>query len=163
MKGFIRNKSGILFGFAVLAITCFIWQNAIMNATASAESSGVIVDMIAPSDPVKAASWSLWVRKLAHVVEYALLGGAVFALAVQLKARYRTSVYGWAFFYVLAVAVVDEHIQSFSDRTSSTGDIVLDFMGSCLGFVSVGLAVWVYVKIKKMRNVKNTGDSSCGR
>ena len=163
MKIVIQKYAWVLYCLFVLAVTCFIWRNSIMDAAASSQSSNVIVDMIAPADPNKVDFWSKWIRKAAHIVEYAMLGVAVSCLVHYVKSHYHRISYGWAFFYVLAVAVTDEHIQSFSDRSSSTNDIVLDFIGAVLGFVLVLLAIQVYFKVKKLRNFKQKGELERGR
>jgi hypothetical protein len=76
----------------------------------------------------------LWVRKLAHLTEYALLGLLAFralrlSLAVSLS---RTALLGLA--VVLAVAATDELRQSFlASRTGSIIDVGIDFAGGVLG------------------------------
>jgi VanZ family protein len=76
----------------------------------------------------------LWVRKLAHLTEYALLGLLAFralrlSLAVSLP---RTALLGLV--VVLAVAATDELRQSFlASRTGSIIDVGIDFAGGALG------------------------------
>jgi hypothetical protein len=76
----------------------------------------------------------LWVRKLAHLTEYALLGLLAFralrlSLAVSLP---RTALLGLV--VVLAVAASDELRQSFlASRTGSIIDVGIDFVGGALG------------------------------
>jgi len=76
----------------------------------------------------------LWVRKLAHLTEYALLGLLAFralrlSLAISLP---RTALLGLA--VVLAVAASDEMRQSFlASRTGSIVDVGIDFAGGALG------------------------------
>ena len=73
-------------------------------------------------------------------------------LVYRIKKDYGVGLYATAFFYVLLVAVLDEHIQSFSDRTSSTGDILLDFIGSLTGFAAV--VALVSAKCRFFKNEK---------
>ena len=76
----------------------------------------------------------LWVRKLAHLTEYALLGLLAFralrlSLAVSLP---RTALLGLA--VVLGVAASDELRQSFlASRTGSIVDVGIDLAGGALG------------------------------
>ena len=84
-----------------------------------------------------AASFQLlhmWVRKLAHLTEYAVLGLLAFralrlSLAISLP---RTALLGLAL--VLGVAASDELRQSFiASRTSSLIDVGIDLAGGALG------------------------------
>jgi hypothetical protein len=76
----------------------------------------------------------LWVRKLAHLSEYALLGLLAFralrlSIAVSLP---RTALLGLV--VVLAVAATDELRQSFlASRTGSLLDVGIDFAGGAIG------------------------------
>ena len=82
---------------------------------------------------------SYFVRKAAHFTEY-------FILAVLLLFMFRSfNVSLWnqgiySLFVVLLCAVLDEYFQSFVFRTSSVGDVMLDFCGGLLG-VSVLLGL----------------------
>lgn len=92
------------------------------------------------------------VRKSAHVIEY-------FTLGVLLYLTFRTfnvsvtnqSIY--ALFVVLLCAVLDEYFQSFFDRTSSIGDVLLDFSGGLVGITCVGVMLWL-VKSSKSKGMK---------
>lgn len=77
------------------------------------------------------------VRKGAHLFEFCLLGIAVMHTVFVVGERFGRNVVGYGFFCVLMIAVIDEYIQSFSDRTSSVGDILIDFAGACVGFLFV--------------------------
>ena len=76
----------------------------------------------------------LWVRKAAHLCEYAVLGLLSFralrlSLAISLP---RTALLGLV--VVLAVAATDELRQSFlSSRTGSIVDVAIDLVGGALG------------------------------
>lgn len=75
---------------------------------------------------------SYFVRKAAHFTEY-------FMLAVLLLLMFRSfNVSLWnqgiySLFVVLLCAVLDEYFQSFVFRTSSVGDVMLDFCGGLIG------------------------------
>lgn len=89
---------------------------------------------------------------MAHLVEYAALGSTVMLLVLSLRVDFGNKYFGIALFYTLIIAVLDEHIQSFSDRTSSTGDILLDFFGALIGFCFVLLAQFIIKKVKERKN-----------
>lgn len=76
----------------------------------------------------------LWVRKAAHLTEYALLGLLAFrALRLSLAVSVpRTALLGLV--VVLAVAATDELRQSFiASRTGSLVDVGIDLAGGALG------------------------------
>ena len=145
----------ILIAF-VVASTAFILKNSLMNHEKSHGTSGVITEIV--TDTEDEQEWehtNLVVRKFAHVIEYALLGASVAAFCVFIDVVYRKHLYGYFIAYSLFIAVIDEHFQSFSDRASSTSDILLDFLGSTLGFafvVALSFLILYLVKKKKQKN-----------
>ena len=154
------NKRNIIYMIALVCVTVlvtsFIFYNAVTDYDKSHDTSDAVANIILPNaqeaDPQSLVS----VRKIAHLVEYAILGIAVMLLASFVCKGLGKSIYGTAFFYVLAVAVIDEHIQSFSDRTSATKDIILDFCGALIGFFIVYLTVVTVSFFKKRKTeVKN--------
>ena len=118
-----------------------------MDYVASHDASGnvavIFTDKVADKETLE-----LIVRKSAHMIEYAFLGVPVICMSLRIYDRYKKPLLGFSLFYVLAVAVTDEHIQSFSDRTSSTGDIILDFFGAMIGFLLGWILVRIYSVIK---------------
>lgn len=122
---------------AVAVITAVIFANALKDIEASHQASGAVVDAIATDPSADNDALVVLVRKSAHLIEYAALGIAVMLLVICVDASYRKKLYGTACFYVLLVAVLDEYVQSLSDRTSSTEDILLDFLGALIGFSAV--------------------------
>ncbi|MBE6933614.1 MAG: hypothetical protein E7462_00950 [Ruminococcaceae bacterium] len=135
----------------ITVITLGIFINSCENTTVSYQSSGMIAQVIPSGDGADMVSREILVRKAAHLIEFAVLGIAVIGLVLFERSRFQRSVYGLALFYVLAVAVADEYIQSFSDRTSSTGDIVLDFLGALIGFGCVLLVHFIVRQMKKRK------------
>ena len=138
----------ILFGCVIL-LTIFIFLNSGRNYTASHDSSQQITSIIVSDTKMPAETVEILVRKSAHLLEFALLGAAVLCLTKEIFKTRGINNLAFAYFYVLAVAVVDEHIQSFSDRTSSTHDILLDFVGALIGFSVVWLVMKIYKVIKR--------------
>lgn len=142
----------------VIFSTTFILANSFMDYERSHGSSGVITGIITSTEDEE--EWKqidLIVRKIAHVIEYAFLGACVSALCVFIDRVYHKLFYGYFIAYSLFVAVLDEHIQSFSDRASSTSDILLDFLGSVIGFIGVVIlccALRYLIKRKKERKIK---------
>ena len=83
-----------------------------------------------------------WIRKTAHVTEYALLGWLAFR-AVSLSLALESTlarVATLALALALAVSVTDEFHQSFlPERTSSPWDVAIDLSGALL---AIGVAWW---------------------
>lgn len=137
----------------VIASTVFVLSNSFMDYEKSHGTSGVITDIVTDTDDED--EWEhidLIVRKLAHVIEYALLGACVSALALFIGRIYNKRIYGYVLAYSLFIAVLDEHIQSFSDRVSSTSDILLDFVGALLGGLFVMIIYFTVTYVLKRKN-----------
>jgi VanZ family protein len=85
--------------------------------------------------PRTIAQVHLLVRKAAHVAEYAILSGLLFrALRGVVGSFWRRA--GIAFVPALIFAAADEYHQSFvPSRTSSLGDICIDYAGALLGIL----------------------------
>ena len=137
----------------VIFSTAFIFMNSLMDYEHSHNSSGVITDIITSTDDIKERDHTdMVVRKLAHIIEYALLGACVSALCIFIGYFYKKYLYGYFIAYSLFIATLDEHCQSFSDRVSSTSDILLDFFGSLLGGVFAILIYFTVIYFLKRKN-----------
>lgn len=150
-----NGKKGILIALAliVLLVTSFIIANSLEGLEQSRDASNAVSDAILPQEYAQSKDARRLVRKAAHLVEYAALGVAVMLLTKEISVDFEKKCYGTALFYVLAVAVADEHIQRFSDRTSSTGDIILDFCGAVVGFLAAWLVMKLYAAIRKKKHI----------
>lgn len=148
----MKNKNAILTVLLtafVVAVTVFIFVNSMADGQTSSNFSNRIIDWFFLRKLLDNEIVQLVVRKAAHMIEFAALGSFVMGLTLHLHQNYRRSFYGYSFFYVLSVAVIDEHIQNFSlERSSSTSDVLLDFFGSIIGFSMVYL---IYVIIKRCK------------
>lgn len=146
-----------VFAVLVLLITVGIFLNSSRDLEQSKSASDLIVELVKPIAPDlnDGDEWVLevFVRKSAHVIEFGVLGAAVMCLMLSLCKRYREKLFGFSCFYVLAVGVIDEFIQSFSDRFSSASDILIDFAGAVLGFAVVWLIVYIAARVRRRRTV----------
>ena len=136
----------------MLAIASFIFVNALLDAESSHRLSDVVWHFFRRIGGKNEEMSENTVRNIGHVLEYTAFGSVVMAFVLYLKARFQKSGFGFAFFAVLALAVLDEHLQSFSDRTSSTSDILLDFLGAMIGFT---LVYFVVLGVRQIRKKKN--------
>ncbi len=146
-----RKRRIILLSFLILAVTAFIFSNSMKGSGASHEDSGRLLAWFQPLMErifgEGTTDWSFWLRKTAHITEFCALGLLVSGLIETLQ----KNLYGYGLFYALSVGVLDEFIQSFSDRTSMVGDVLIDFSGALLGFGIICL-------IKLIKKRKNNGD-----
>lgn len=107
-------------------------SNKIVNKLVS-----ILHDVFPSSNPVTIYRLiHVLIRKMAHVFEYALLGGGLF---FYFRCQKCTTINQWIYtlFIVLLFATLDEYIQSFVGRTSSVRDVLLDFTGGIIGISSV--------------------------
>lgn len=135
----------ILIGFNLL----FIWGNSMLPARLSAALSGWLRELIfgtgLPEGDAEVASFSL--RKLAHFLEFASLGGLITWLLAMLRKN--------TWYYPLTLGtlacLVDETIQGFvPGRAPMLLDVGVDVLGVSLGIVTVNLLLWwLYRKHRK--------------
>lgn len=140
----------VVFSVLVLLISVFIFVNSAMDYEASHSSSGAIADIISPDASVEDYEQTEFtLRKLAHLIEYFSLGAVSAALCISISRFYGRKLYGYALFYSLLVAVIDEYIQSFTGRGSMLSDVVLDLAGIVLGFTLMLIGFYLVLFIKK--------------
>lgn len=149
-----RKGKILLFLLLSLGIIAFIFTRSLQPGTESEQESGFFVWLLqlmglGGSD----TGWLEYlVRKTAHFVEYACLGGvlACFWRAVLLR-------YGWAGLLAgitaAAVASVDETIQlSVPGRTGQFSDVLLDTAGAVTGVAMVLLVFWLWGRRQRRKS-----------
>ena len=156
----MRAKLGlILFGILLLLVIGFIFRQSLQGGEESRAKSDVIVEAVEPVvEPLLKPELSEWkihksisfvVRKAAHLFEFAVLGicacGFFVFLSKCRNRRYR----GWQLLLCFAVACCDETIQSFTGRSNSVKDVMLDFVGSVMGILLVLLVVYLVRERKR--------------
>ena len=147
-----RNIKAVLLGLLVVSVVGFILLNSFLDSSDSHKLSDIILNWLFPNrEQSSGGDASFWVRKAAHFIEYAVLGASIGSVAVFMRNNFGKYFVGFSLFGVLSVAVIDEFIQSFSDRTSLVADILLDFSGAVVGLcLSVAIVVlFKYIKSKK--------------
>lgn len=149
----INRKIVILIVVVILA-TAFIFSNSLKNSQESHKDSGIIVglvesivDAIFPNNDF---DLNYIVRKGAHLFEFFVLGVVVMLLLLQSKNEKKNKVV-LACIYVITIALTDEFIQSFNDRTSSFIDVLIDTTG---GLIGIGLILLFYFFKKSKTNIR---------
>lgn len=135
----VRKK--LPFILAAVTVTCFIFGNSVQSIETSSAQSGRIVGIIASffvrmGIGFDTGTLTYIVRKLAHVTEF-MLQGIMLANCFDLPYRKRIV---YILFLGLFTACTDEYIQVFSGRGSMVQDVFIDFFGTILGTVIVGIS-----------------------
>jgi VanZ family protein len=158
--GRLRDKKTVFYVLTFFMLV-FIWSNSLDNpAESNAKSARVMEAVSAVLSRVFGAEHSLTVffrghvRKIAHFVEYMLLGSAVTAAMIFSHRTKLQHFYNSLSFAVIA-AVVDEFIQLYTYRGSSVRDVVIDFSGYFTGTVFAAFVASVFCINKKRRTAKD--------
>lgn len=150
----------IIFAMLSVAAAGFIFSNSMKDSTSSLAQSDSVAEKLEPflapqsvqeeraEIPEKLSSL---VRKSAHVVEFCVLGLCLGGLAVNLGRYCRRTFLALPLLLALLVGVTDEYIQSFTGRTSSVRDVLLDFAGGAAGILIVFLFNWAFRKRQENR------------
>ena len=150
----LNFKRITVFLILVVIVTGFIFYNSLQNIETSNKASGVIEEVVEPIIDKVAGGNTIdvhfLVRKSAHLIEFFALGLVVMGVVVTVDWKFT----GYGLFYVLAVAVTDEYIQSFLDRTSSVKDVLIDFTGAVIGIAVYSSVVLIFSRCKKQRQTK---------
>jgi len=131
----------------IILTLCFIWGNSIMPASISGAISERVKDLInsllGGVGRGGALSGDGVLRKVAHASEFGLLG-------IELTLLYRNAIkekLTSIALYGLAVAVIDETIQLFSEgRAALVKDVWIDFAGFTLGVLLILLVATIRSK-----------------
>lgn len=129
-----KKKDAVLYVILIL-ILGFIWGQSCAKAEASTEESRFftekivrpVIRAIAGESVAEKVSDTL-VRKIAHVVEYTVLG-----VMLGFLTRKRNPGFWLVLLLGLATAFLDETIQIFTGRGSMIADIWIDLIGVTLG------------------------------
>ena len=127
-----------------------IWSNSLRTAAESLAQSSEVMELLMPqleTMPMQEELWHAFVRKLAHMGEFALLGMLWNAALLPSDCkRPRRTVWnrrGWALFFCLLAALADETIQLFvPGRSGQLQDVGIDMLGSVLGSLLFFAARW---------------------
>ncbi len=130
----------VVFSAVLVCMTVvFIFSNSLRNGEESNRQSGFVTELLQrildPNGTIEEDIFHYYVRKGAHFTEFSLLGFSLWLLMLSLRDKIGLFCPGAMLFAALATAVTDEFIQSFTGRTSSVTDVLIDFSGALTGFV----------------------------
>ena len=137
----------------LLCVVAFIFMHSLTPATLSAEESGAVTDWLSKLIPFQLTDHI--VRKLAHFIEYSVLG-FVTSFTVYSFFKKPTGGISVKLFITLFTAVIDETIQlGVPGRSGQVTDVLLDFSGAVTGIVVSTLVILGFLLYKKRKEMKN--------
>ncbi len=144
------KKHWISFALVVLVIL-FIWDNSLQNDISSDGLSLTITQWLSPILYKLGITGDMWslnriVRKLAHVFEFAVLGGCLYVALHQFNREYA----GLKVIAIgLVIAILDECLQLTSiGRHASIRDVAIDTAGVIIGVAVVQVILSIYRRIR---------------
>lgn len=127
---------------AAAAVACmfWIWSNSLWPAEQSAGQSGWVLELLTPLLkwlPIPQTLWHTMIRKLAHMAEYALLGLLWERASIRTERTPAVSRLGKTLAVCMAVALMDETLQTFvPGRAGLVADVWIDLLGALGGVLS---------------------------
>ena len=176
-----HRKMRILLRVLIVVSIVFAWGHSMIPAAESSEESGFVLELLKPVLSVflpEDMITGLFIRKLAHFCEYALMGLEMSAYAALIirtnyvsfrkeadktyKKTHRKQTLRLAIntvFCGLAVAFIDETIQIFSPgRGPEIADVWLDMGGFVCGGMIIVLISLIKVRCIKRKYQENISD-----
>ena len=141
----------------LLALVCIFGNSFTGKVVSNARSNYIaqkIASVVAPTDDpelmkAEVKYWNQIVRKVAHGVEFFLLGICLSMVLLYIYKRTGRLHISWYLFAALFIGVMDEYIQTFTGRTSRVRDVLIDFSGAVTGLLVTCLVFWL---IKRRKN-----------
>ncbi len=130
-----KKTINIILFILVITTILFIWKNSLKDRDTSSLQSSKFTDffksLFDPNNKISYSTFSFYVRKAAHFSEYALLGFLCMCIHMNNK---KINIFA-VLYLPLLIAVIDETIQSFTGRGSSTRDVLIDHSGAIFGIL----------------------------
>ncbi len=149
------NKGVVFFVVISFCSALFIVVNGLLNVTSSNSMSGWIMNILFPKLPdwhITYGQYQTVIRKIAHLAEYGALGMWLWFFKLSLATSGK-KITGWFFcFLLLFLGVLDEFLQSFSQRSATVSDIVIDLLGGLLGMAGAMAIHRIWKICKNRRN-----------
>lgn len=132
---------------ATILWIAFIFFNSMQTGTDSGQMSGILVGWVddilqAINIQVDVAILSIWIRKLAHLFEYFVLGVLMYYVVTQYNIDFKRTII-YSFSIALLVSIIDEVIQTFvAGRAGLLTDVLIDALG-----VIIGISIVLFFKL----------------
>lgn len=135
----------------VILVILFIWDNSLQHDISSDGLSLMFTQWLSPILYKLGISGDMWslnriVRKMAHVFEFAVLGGCLYVALHQFNREYA----GLKVIAIgLVIAVMDECLQLTSiGRNASIRDVAIDTAGVIIGVAIVQTILSIYRRMR---------------
>lgn len=142
-------KTIIIVVLAALFVA-FIWGNSVKSQEESSAQSRAVSNFLRqildPAGIIPVYKFHHFVRKAAHFVEFAVLGGLIGCMFQAIRSRTGRGFYVLPVIMVVLVAVLDEYIQTFTGRGNRVSDVLLDCYGGLFGLGIVLLVAFLKKK-----------------
>lgn len=125
-----RNLIKLLFLLLIIATVSFIFIQSMVPPEESAEQSGAVGEIIGEIIPPETSVGGYVqanIRKIAHFVEFAVLGAEVSVYIILFIRKIKYAAFSFLFAFVMAF--FDETVQIFSGRGPQITDVWLDVSG----------------------------------
>ena len=158
----LRRAAAAAFVICTLLTLIFIFGNSLEGSDESGEKSGRLFAFLNETLGLTFLTHHI-VRKIAHVVEFSLLGffaEGVFLIALNLIFKKYIGRISLVFtvLFGLITALLDETVQIFSERGSRVTDAWIDFSGVMLGSLTCLLLYFAFRHFLANHIVKKRGD-----
>ena len=141
-----------LFAILSLLTAMFIWSNSLKSIPESSAQSSVIADkvqsVVDPQQKVERSVFHNLIRKLAHVIEFFVLGLFVCGFTICLGHELDKRFVSMPLLIVLLIAVGDEWLQVYTERGSLVTDVLIDFSGALAGLLMTAMLYKIILKLK---------------
>ena len=149
MQGSKRNIIAVILVLITAFVTGFILFNSFLNFSSSHQLSGAVMKwLFGAKTNQNGYANDHFLRKAAHIIEYAALGCAAMGLTIFCKRHFNKNIILFSCIGIVLIAITDEVVQSFSNRTASGLDVLLDLCGAFLGFGLILAATSIYKILK---------------
>ena len=145
----------VLFAVLVAVAVGFVLYNSMQSGEESHARSEKVADLLRPIlDPMgrmKNSEYHIFVRKLAHIFEYTVLGMCIGGMFIVLRILTGKRFCFLPIITAVAIAVLDEYVQSFHGRSGRVKDVLFDSVGALVGLFCVALVEYLIRKILQGR------------
>lgn len=150
-----RKIRAAVFLLLAVGIWVFIFSNSAQGSAESNAVSGRVAEflrpLLNPNGWIEEELYLKLVRKLAHFVEFGALGVCLSGAAVNLGVGWP-----WPFGISVLTACADETLQSFTGRTNSLKDVLIDSAGAACGVLFVYILCRILKRYRERRTWVNS-------
>lgn len=148
----MNKKRWILLILVILTLAFIFGQSLLDEASSSKISTDISRKVVKPVYKAIAGTKKLpfQIRDVAHIVEFSVLG---FELQLLVRDKKKTLCGLKSVSYCGFVALLDESIQFFTDRSPQVKDIWFDIIGAAVGAL-LGFLIVLLIEREKAKKVK---------